>query len=61
MKLFIGYDSKEIVAYHVLSHSIISRAAFPVSITPLVRDQLKVFFTRGRGRWSPQTSRLPAS
>ena len=49
MKVFIGFDSKETVAYHVLSNSILRHARFPVSITPLVREHLKVFFTRGRG------------
>ena len=49
MKIFIGYDGKEQTAFHVLAHSIMRRSAFPVSITALVRDQLRVFFTRGRG------------
>ena len=47
--LYIGYDSREPTAYHVLSHSILQRASTPISITPLVRGQLKPFFERQRG------------
>ena len=39
-RIWIGYDSNETIAYHVLSHSIISNASRPVSITPLMIDQL---------------------
>ena len=39
-QVFIGYDSNETIALHVLSHSIWSRASKPVSITPLMLDQL---------------------
>ena len=49
MKLFIGYDAKETIAFHVLSHSILRRASHPISITPLVREQLRPFFVRERG------------
>lgn len=44
LNIFIGYDSREPIAYHVLAHSIMRRASLPVSITPLILDQL-----RGRG------------
>ena len=40
MRCFIGYDSNETVAYHVLAHSILRHASVPVSITPLVLRQL---------------------
>jgi len=51
LKIFIGYDSKEPVAYHVLAHSILRRASCPVAITPLVQDQLRQakLYTRVRG------------
>lgn len=49
MKIFIGYDRKETVAYHVLAHSILSRASIPVEIVALNRDSMKGFFTRERG------------
>lgn len=49
LRIFIGYDERETVAYHVLAHSILRQATQPVSITPLVRSQLHVYgFTRPR-------------
>ena len=48
IRIFIGYDSRETVAYHVLAHSIHSRATEPVSITPLMLSQLKQVLTRKR-------------
>ena len=44
--IFIGYDSAEPVAYHVLSHSIMRRATWPVSITPLKIEHLSDLFGR---------------
>jgi hypothetical protein len=41
MKIFIGYDSREPVAFHVLAHSIMRRASRPVEIVPLIQDQLR--------------------
>lgn len=38
--VFIGYDPVETVGFHVLSHSIMARASEPVSITPLMLQQL---------------------
>jgi hypothetical protein len=35
IRLFIGWDSRETVAWHVLAHSIITRSTEPVSITPI--------------------------
>ena len=35
LKIFIGYDSREKVAFHVLSHSILANSSIPVSITPI--------------------------
>ena len=51
MRVFIGYDEKETVAYHVLAHSILSRSSIPVSITPLNRANMRGFFTRPRGQF----------
>lgn len=48
IRIFIGFDPKETVAYHVLSHSILSRASQPVSITPLALSQLSNIMTRER-------------
>ena len=33
--IFIGHDSREILAWHVLAHSIIRRSSEPGSITPI--------------------------
>ena len=49
INLFIGYDRKETIAYHVLAHSILSRSSEPVSIIPLNRENLKAQFIRPRG------------
>jgi hypothetical protein len=49
LRIFIGWDSREVAAFHVLSHSIITRARRPVAITPLVRNQLDVVYARPRG------------
>jgi hypothetical protein len=51
LNIFVGYDSKEPAAYHVLSHSILTRASVPVSITPLRQDTLRAagIYTRERG------------
>jgi lipopolysaccharide biosynthesis glycosyltransferase len=48
-RIFIGYDARETVAYHVLAESIRKHASKPVSITPLVREQLWPHFNRERG------------
>jgi hypothetical protein len=49
LRLFIGLDSREPAAYHVLSHSILRRASRPVSITPLALNQLAPWlYTRER-------------
>ena len=48
IRVFIGYDSRETVAYHVLAHSILARASEPVSITPLMLSQLEGVFDRER-------------
>lgn len=46
IRIFVGFDSRETVAYHVLSHSILSRASQPVEIAPLMLSQLKEVFWR---------------
>lgn len=40
IRVFIGFDSKEIVAAHVLAHSIARRSSVPVAVTPLMLSQL---------------------
>lgn len=46
MRVFIGFDPNETVAFHVACHSIIRHASVPVSITPLMLPQLPMTRTR---------------
>lgn len=48
-RIFIGYDDRESEAFHVLSHSILRHASIPVSITPIVRAQVRRIHDRPRG------------
>lgn len=48
IRIFIGYDPREAVAYNVLAHSINARASRPVSITPLMLSQLGPLMWRER-------------
>ena len=47
-RVFIGYDSKEVVAYHALVQSILDRASIPVAFVPIALDTLGGVFTRER-------------
>ena len=50
IRIFIGYDSSETVAFHVLAHSIMSRTSEAVSITPITMKMARAAgFTRERG------------
>ena len=46
--IFIGYDSREVEAFHVLVHSLQRRASRPLAITPLVRSHLTGCYSRPR-------------
>ena len=48
IRVFIGYDPREAVAFHVLAHSIHVRASQPVTIAPLALSQLGGLMTRER-------------
>lgn len=48
IRVFIGYDYKEAVAFNVLAHSILINASQPVSITPVMLSQLKNYYSRSR-------------
>lgn len=48
LRVFIGYDSREPVAYHVLAHSIIRHSSRPVPIIPLALSNLKGIYWRLR-------------
>ena len=48
IRVFVGYDSHETVAFHVLAHSIHRHASQPVTVAPLMLSQLKKQFWRDR-------------
>lgn len=48
VRIFIGFDPRESVAYSVLAHSIARRSSVPVSITPVMLSQLGNVLTRVR-------------
>ena len=48
IRLFIGFDPRETVAFHVLSQSIHERASEPVSISPIMLSQLGKLMWRER-------------
>lgn len=48
LRVFIGFDPVETVAYNVLQHSIQRRASRPVSITPVALSQLSGLMLRDR-------------
>lgn len=49
LKVFIGFDSREPVAYHVLAHSILRHASVPVTIQPVALHQVQDVYMRPRG------------
>ena len=46
IRVFIGYDSRETVAYNVLAHSINRHSSAPVAIAPVMLSQLEGVFRR---------------
>jgi lipopolysaccharide biosynthesis glycosyltransferase len=44
--IFIGYDSKVKIAYHVLAESILKNSSTPVTISPINLSNLKNIYTR---------------
>lgn len=46
LNIFVGYDRREVTAFHVLQHSIIRRASCPVSIMPIALPHLRRLHTR---------------
>ncbi len=47
-RVFIGFDTKEVVAYHVLAQSILENSSMPVEFSPIVLKNLDGIFTRER-------------
>ena len=46
LRIFIGYDPKEAVAFNVLCHSLLERSSKPISITPINLKNLKGLYSR---------------
>lgn len=46
IRIFIGYDSNEVAAWHTLCHSILRHTSQPVSFVPLARHQLNGIYNR---------------
>lgn len=51
IRVFIGFDSHESVAYHVLQHSIMRNSTAPISITPLFLKNFSRWYDRPRGEF----------
>lgn len=49
LRIYIGYDPVESVAFYTLAHSIQRRSSIPVSIAPVARHHLRGVYTRTRG------------
>ncbi len=50
LRIFIGYDKNEIVAYHTLVQSLIDTSSTPLAVTPLALDNLASVFRRERNQ-----------
>lgn len=48
IKIFIGFDQVESVAWHTFAHSILKRSSRPVAIIPLYLGNLKEIYSRTR-------------
>ena len=48
IRVFVGFDPRETVAFHVLSQSIHAHASEPVAIAPIALHQLRSVFRRQR-------------
>jgi hypothetical protein len=46
--IFVGFDSKEVAAYHVFCQSILEKSSIPVTFTPINLANLEGLFTRER-------------
>ena len=48
IKVFIGYDPVESVAWHTLAHSIFTKSTRPVAIVPVNISNFSAFYNRDR-------------
>lgn len=49
LRIFIGYDPNETVAWYTLAHSILAHSSVPVAFAPVARAHLRRVYTRERG------------
>ena len=56
MRIFIGYDSREDIAYQVARASLLKHTSIPLEITPIVQSEL-----RKRGVYQRETDTLAAT
>ena len=52
INIFVGYDSKEKVAFNTLSYSILKNSTQPIAITPIYLENIKDTFVRERNSLS---------
>ena len=52
INVFVGYDTKEKMAFNVLSYSILKNSSQPIAITPIYLDNIKDTFVRERNNLS---------
>ena len=48
IRIYIGFDAREVAAFNVLAYSIHTRASTAVSVAPVMLSQLKTIFRRER-------------
>lgn len=48
LRIFIGFDPVESVAWHTMAHSIFKRSSLPVAIIPVNIDNIRTIFKRQR-------------
>ena len=54
INIFIGYDTRESIAYHVCASSILRRSSTPVAVTPLSLSNLKSCYNESHSDGSNQ-------
>ena len=50
VSLYVGFDDREAIAYHVFCHSVIKNTSIPVKILPLVLNQLSEYNEKHQDR-----------
>ena len=58
IRVFIGYDNNEKVAFSTLSHSLLKHSTQPIAITPIRLENIKDIFVRERLKYNQQNLHL---